>query len=224
MTTSPFDLTLLAPLFRAKFTVNASTGCWDWTAARSRGYGRSNNTAGSNLAHVHAYTVLIGPVPAGLILDHSCHNADPECPGGDTCIHRSCVNPSHLEPVTQEENTRRAAQARARCRAGHLWSETARARSGDEAGQRKCRTCQHIYQVRRNYRLTGHIPHPASMQRLGLTVADLAGGGPVAEVAPAAERRRSAPRPLTVMERAYAAWVPGGPSADEIAAEMRRSA
>lgn len=43
-------------------------------------------------------------------VDHVCHNLAVdrgECAGG-ACFHRSCVNPAHLEAVTQIENLRRS--------------------------------------------------------------------------------------------------------------------
>jgi len=42
---------------------------------------------------------MVGPIPDGLHLDHLCANPP-------------CVRPDHLEPVTQAENNRRAAQRR----------------------------------------------------------------------------------------------------------------
>lgn len=47
------------------------------------------------LAHRVSYTEHVGPIPDGMEIDHTCHN-------------RLCVNPAHLEPVTGEENIRRA--------------------------------------------------------------------------------------------------------------------
>jgi hypothetical protein len=49
--------------------------------------------------HRFAYELLVGPIPAGLVLDHLCRN-------------RLCVNPNHLEPVTNSENPRRGRVAR----------------------------------------------------------------------------------------------------------------
>jgi hypothetical protein len=90
------------------------SGCWLWTGARLvTGYG-SVGVPGrgdkSQSAHRYVYTRLVGEIPAGLHIDHLCRV-------------RCCVNPEHLEPVTQQENNRRAASFKAsnrtHCRNGH---------------------------------------------------------------------------------------------------------
>lgn len=67
-------------------------------------------------AHRFAYWLVYGTIPEGLVLDHLCRN-------------RNCVNPTHLEPVTQRENVHRglgiAARNRAKthCPQGHPYDE-----------------------------------------------------------------------------------------------------
>ncbi len=88
------------------------TGCWVWTGAKRRGYGRFRVWRDGRWTHVQAHRwsweEANGPIPEGLYPDHTCHTDDPHCTGGVTCPHRACVWPAHLEPVTDEENRRRA--------------------------------------------------------------------------------------------------------------------
>lgn len=70
--------------------------CWLWTAGfSSRGYGVTCARGKSRYAYALAWELTNGPVGAGLVLDHLC------------CV-KSCVRPSHLDPVTQGENVHRA--------------------------------------------------------------------------------------------------------------------
>jgi hypothetical protein len=91
-------------------------GCWWWTGriAPSNGYGVM--TVGQDqhrIAHRVSYEVNVGPIPDGMQLDHRCHSADATCPAGNDCLHRRCVNPAHLEPVTARTNAlRRWARSR----------------------------------------------------------------------------------------------------------------
>lgn len=77
-----------------------TTPCWVWTGAKqSAGYGALRVDGRVVLAHRHAYEQAVGPIPAGLQLDHLCRVTD-------------CVNPEHLEPVTNRENVLRGRKAK----------------------------------------------------------------------------------------------------------------
>lgn len=111
--------------------VDTSGECWLWTGSRSpTGYGNVKVRGHSLLAHRLAYMLLQGPIPEGLTLDHLCRV-------------RHCVNPYHLEPVTQRENNRRGIgpaavnAARQSCVNGHSLTDAYLYR-----GHRLCRRCR----------------------------------------------------------------------------------
>lgn len=80
-----------------RYVRKTPTGCWLWSGKRSRGYGqlydeRCGRTVG---AHRISYELLVGPIPFGRVIDHLCQV-------------KHCVNPAHLEQVSNRENTIRA--------------------------------------------------------------------------------------------------------------------
>jgi len=114
--------------------VERGDGCWIWVAGLLRsGYGQFSPMAGKNVrAHRFAYELLVGPIPEGLTLDHLCR------------VH-SCVNPTHLEPVTHLENVRRGMAPNVQirrsglCKRGHSLSDAWFGRGGRRVG---CKQCQ----------------------------------------------------------------------------------
>jgi hypothetical protein len=117
--------------------------CWPWVGVVDPcGYGRFSAGGRSGLAHRWSYAQAYGPIPNGQPLDHTCHhNRDPQCPRGRACLHRRCVNPRHLEPVSLEENSYRAYGSSAeRCPAGH--PRTPENTLTDNKGNRVCHPCK----------------------------------------------------------------------------------
>ena len=114
--------------------IEDGSGCWIWYGyTMGTGYGLAHLPTGINqYAHRLTYERFRGPIPQGLTIDHLCRN-------------RRCVNPWHLEPVTQSENNRRGYgwsgrhSRQTHCVHGHPFTEdnTYLWRSS-----RKCRTCR----------------------------------------------------------------------------------
>lgn len=79
------------------YIIDPDTGCWEWQKALSTGgYATTVQDGRQTYAHRAFFERAKGPIPPGLQIDHLCRN-------------RRCVNPDHLEPVTQAENVRRGA-------------------------------------------------------------------------------------------------------------------
>lgn len=113
-------------------------GCWQWALKPNvRGYGQVERDGRNRRAHRYVYEALVGPIPEGMTLDHTCHNTDPSCPGGRACAHRLCVNPDHLEPVTDAENQRRGARRKTHY---EFTPENTFIRA-NRNGWRECRAC-----------------------------------------------------------------------------------
>lgn len=103
-------------------------------------------------AHRYMYEQKYGPIPSRLVLDHLCHGRSKDCMRGNACLHRSCINPDHLEPVASGVNILRgngpAAQQsrRTHCIRGHefapdniYWGKY---------GARRCKACSKLRTAR----------------------------------------------------------------------------
>lgn len=128
----------------ARIHLNSESGCWEWVGQTSdRGYGYVRLNGRMRRVHRVVYEALVGDIPEGLTLDHLCRV-------------RRCVNPAHLEPVTQAENTRRAVinvgragmklKPRTHCPKGHPYNEANTATAHN--GKRRCKACTRARQER----------------------------------------------------------------------------
>ncbi len=125
--------------FWSRVRTGARDDCWLWEGSMRRdGYGQFSVGGRSNrrqmMPHRIAYEMIIGPIPVGKILDHLCRV-------------RHCVNPRHLEPVTNRENVLRGDGVTARnarkthCPQGHPLAGHNLVPTFLRMGARKCRRC-----------------------------------------------------------------------------------
>ena len=122
----------------AKTSYDLNTDCWLWQGEiTNNGYGRlavkrPDGKYRSQYAHRLMYEAMVGPIPAGLTLDHLCRV-------------RNCINPAHLEPVSLKENILRGDtiaarnKAKTHCKHGHAFD--AENTYVTKEGKRQCRAC-----------------------------------------------------------------------------------
>lgn len=142
----------LPPRFWAKVAVGPAPSyapllgsCWMWTGAMAgpgaEKYGYLRVDGKTIKAATLAYEAMVGPVPDGLHLDHLCRV-------------RGCIRPTHLEPVTVQENMLRgigpsAVNARkTHCPQGHPYDAE---NTGLYRGSRYCKECNRT-RVRETHR------------------------------------------------------------------------
>jgi hypothetical protein len=125
--------------------------CWAWSGAhfKQTGYASFNVpvTDGGywqpTVAHRVSYELYKGEIPHGYVIDHLCRN-------------RGCVNPEHLEAVTQQTNILRGTAPSAlavrtnRCQRGHELTEENVIRRPCAPNKRECRECARMRERQRN--------------------------------------------------------------------------
>jgi hypothetical protein len=118
--------------------VNKTDNCWIWTGClNEHGYGQFRFNGKTSKAHRVSYILSFGKIDNNLVIDHLCKNT-------------KCVNPEHLELVTQGENVRRGLSGKVNnpqsvkthCYRGHEFSGIRK------DGARICRECNTIRQIK----------------------------------------------------------------------------
>ena len=73
--------------------VDKQEGCWLWTGGCPKGYGQFSSATVTKVAHRVSYEFLVGEIPEGMHLHHTCHQ-------------KLCVNPAHLVLTTPSDHKR----------------------------------------------------------------------------------------------------------------------
>ncbi len=154
------DATSLPARFWAKVNKNGPVSdfrpdlgpCWTWTGGISV-YGYVHVAIDRRRVYGHrvCYEDQVGPIPAGLFIDHLCRV-------------RHCVNPRHLEPVTTAENNRRGMSFipkladKTHCPKGHPYDAANTWSSPSGKVGRQCRACHRERQAERQRRISAATP------------------------------------------------------------------
>jgi hypothetical protein len=158
------------------YTINSATGCWEWTSTIDNNhYGVFPASGKRYRAHRAMYMHLVGPIQTGLVIDHLCRNT-------------ICVNPDHLEPVTQKENVLRGVgpaavnAGKSHCPRGHALIDTNLIKALARKGGRACRSCDTAARKARHKGLKGAARETLIQERADKIYADAIRHGAVLEL------------------------------------------
>lgn len=129
---------------KSRCVIDPQTGCWLWTGNKTTTgqYAEVRWNGRTRRVHQITYALAKGPIPPGLVPDH-------------TCRVRHCINPDHLEAVTQRENLLRSPDTvagkharKTHCKNGHPYDEANTIIINAERGWRDCRACRRAKRAR----------------------------------------------------------------------------
>jgi len=112
--------------------VSKADDCWNWTGyITDAGYGQFRFNGKTQRAHRVSYILKYGEISDNLVIDHLCKN-------------KKCVNPKHLEAVSQKENVTRGLAGKINnfqisknaCPKGHQYNRI------NKHGHRLCGKCR----------------------------------------------------------------------------------
>jgi len=108
---------------RDRYFIDQKSGCWNWKGYTNYGYAHGSIFGKNGRIHRIFFEHYKEKVPPKKLLHHICHN-------------KRCINPEHLEAVSDLEH--QARHPRTHCKRGHEFTEQ-NTRIYD--GKKHCRTC-----------------------------------------------------------------------------------
>ena len=106
--------------------------CWVWLGTK-KGYASLLVDGRPVKVYRFSYELHYGPIETGLVIDHLCRVPQ-------------CVRPTHLEPVTRQENALRGIKGMltTHCPKGHAYDELNTGKPKARPNGRYCRACRRV--------------------------------------------------------------------------------